>query len=49
MPPIGQRAPGLTGRENWGRYALGLVTEVAAILGTALLALVLAAIAQAVL
>jgi hypothetical protein len=38
--------PSLTAREHWGRYAAGILTETAFILGLTLLAFVLAVVAM---
>ena len=38
--------PSLTAREHWGKYALGIVTETAFILGLTAIALLLAVVAM---
>lgn len=48
MPDSAQSRHGLTVRENWGRYAAGMLTEAAFILGLTGLALLMALIAIAV-
>lgn len=43
-----ERYPRLTGRRHWGSYALGMATEVAFILGLALVGLLLALLGSAI-
>jgi hypothetical protein len=40
--------PSLTAREHWGKYAIGMASEVVFILGLTLAAFVLAAIAMVI-
>jgi hypothetical protein len=47
-PTREQGYPSLTAREHWGRYALGIITEILFILGLTLVAYVLAVIAMAI-
>lgn len=48
MPRRQEKLPSLTARANWGKYAAGIATEAAFILGLAAVALILAVVALAV-
>lgn len=43
-----QASPGITARENWAKYAAGILTESVFILGLTALALLMAVVAMAV-